>query len=209
MLTSTFIIRTLIICFISCGLFPLIAAEENSMDFSFFYKDKEEQIKTVDLNAKTVTLNAGDKLKFYYEPVSKLHFYIYHVDRDNVITLIFPPDFNFHNREGAAYYIPKGNPKTAVIEWFTLFGQGPEVFYIIASPTPLTTLEVKNRHYMNRQNEKNTNALLRHLESIDKFANDGVEPREETIAGTAKASEFMVYTITFGDLYVKKITLLY
>lgn len=188
--------------------------EPTAINLAFFYKDTESRIKTISLDDTPVTLNAGDKLKVYYEPVSKVYFYIFTRDAGKNISLIFPDDMNFHYQEGAAYYIPQGKLGSDPIYWMTLVDKGPDVFYFIASVEKLTTLESLMRHYRDSGEKKARNKVYKQLEQLYMIANErnagesvlqkSLE-KPEIISGTVKNIIGDIQYITVRDLYVKKI----
>lgn len=199
--------------------FPLLAGDKTDgdtrMHLAFFYKTGKEQIKTIALNDESVTLSTGDRLKFYYQPLSSMYLYVYHSDVHQNISSVYPGGFNAFADAKEEVYIPKGSPDEGKKQWFSLIDKGPDVFYIIASTKRLKNLEVLTRKYRNSRDNEGIH-LFNHLEQLVMIAEDAGETGDifqksfddyHTISGTVKGLEFSVHTIKVATIYARKITI--
>jgi len=82
-------------------------------------------------------LNSGDFIKFYLESLTVCYFYIFYVNSQGELSLLFPqhPDFETFS-PSTPIFVPEQN------SWFELDSKtGKESFYLLASETRLKHLE--------------------------------------------------------------------
>jgi len=83
------------------------------------------------------TLQAGDRLKLFFEPKSDLNFYLLHMSSQGELTLLYPVEAKPAGiAPGIQVFIPAGN------QWFELDAHpGQEKFFLIAAADRLERLE--------------------------------------------------------------------
>ncbi|HBD94041.1 MAG: hypothetical protein A2015_17345 [Spirochaetes bacterium GWF1_31_7] len=109
--------------------------------------------KTVGLNfSKPVQLSEGDDIRIYLEPVKNAFIYLYLLDSNNDLMLLFPENFTqfSKNYSNKPYYIPDAE------SWFTIDeNSGTEEFYLIASKVRQPELESLTGK-LQKESEKST-----------------------------------------------------
>lgn len=115
-----------------------------------------EQTRIVPITGDTA-LRTGDRIKFFWQPVTACHLYLLHLSSQGKLRLLFPADPAADpapaNRE---HFIPEGHG------WFQLDAHtGTEVFYLLASRERLAGLE---------------DLIARHLQAPGGGAGPSVEP---------------------------------
>jgi Domain of unknown function (DUF4384) len=82
-------------------------------------------------------LNSGDFIKFYLESITVCYFYIFYVNSQNELSLLFPQHPYFEPfSPSTSIFVPEPN------RWFELDSKtGKESFYLLASETRLKHLE--------------------------------------------------------------------
>lgn len=210
---------TMLLIYLTVFDFPLLFAESKQdetgkLQLSFFSINEERVFNTLELDDKPVTLNTGNQLKIYYQPLTQIYFYLYHIDRNNTITFFFPENFDHDLKPGKDFYIPAGAPDEKREGWITLNGKGPEVFYIIASTTRLQNLELLTKQYL-KHGDGRRSKLHMHLKRLAVLSHYDAENTNifqtehsdlEKISGIVKGFRFDVQEIIVRDIYVKKIT---
>lgn len=199
------------------------------INLAVFKLNKKEVLTTIDLSKKMHSLKAGDRLKFFYQPLSRSYSYFFHLSQDEALTLFFPdtPDAD-HQDLNKIYYIPDGEPENPNndIYWFELDNvKGTETFYLIVSEKKQEDLETLTEYYHKWQRQKDYNkihetkeALISLLESLvtdskkvssknlkdeDLFTIDA--PEFSPILGTVRANNLDIQHIQAAEYYGKKI----
>ncbi len=111
--------------------------------------------KTVGLNfSKSVQLSEGDDIRIYLEPVNNTFIYLYLLDSNNELMLLFPEDFTHFvdSYSNKPYYIPDAE------SWFTIDeNSGTEEFYLIASKVRQPELESMTNKLQKESEKTNPN----------------------------------------------------
>jgi hypothetical protein len=113
--------------------------DPNSLSFVFAVgaqvgKDPEAKPAALENHA---VLSTGDRIKFFLEPQTDAHFYLFHLGPNGVLSPLFPLDWNEARiPEGRQVYVPEGPL------WFELdAASGIEKFFLLVSKDRLARLE--------------------------------------------------------------------
>ncbi len=121
-------------------------AQNISFNWSIVHTDKKGQKKVLNIK-KDISLSSGDLLKIFIQPIKNVYVYLYLLDSEDNLTLIFPhkiEDLDNNYVLGQEYNIPEGD------SWFSLDeSRGTETFYLLASSERLRTLEALTKEYVN------------------------------------------------------------
>ncbi|MBN1699840.1 MAG: DUF4384 domain-containing protein [Spirochaetales bacterium] len=211
---------------VSIILLPLILlsfATKPSAALSFKWAlvslDRDGGVWTVDCTPPEVTMNPGDLIKIYIEPIERAFVSLYLLDTENSLHLLFPPEPAFFDdgyEQGKRYTVPEGT------EWFSLDEpEGVEYFYLVASAQRLHDLERLTAAYVslrektgNDRGEKIQAAqeeILARIRSIGKESSPLAE-KEETpvgISGSFRGIEEVAgdrgVLVQSNDIYVRTI----
>jgi len=137
--------------------------------------------------SKRPSVKEGDKLQIYVQPVTEVYLYLYLVDSQRELYLLFPDTPDYYDRntlEKRKYFIPGEK------EWFTWDNsKGIERFYVFASKSRLKELEAATRRFIdNPGNGKIKAALLDEMEETRKSRSQTASPTDKpvAIAGTIR-----------------------
>lgn len=211
------------VCVAFCGQFTLSCDvdEPGIITVSFLYKhdpsgNKRGAIKNIKLDTQSTSLTPGTGLKIFYQPLSDVHFYVYHVDALNNVGLLYKADSKYSIDAGSAYFIPPGAPDADANQWLGLDDNGPDAFYFIASTAPLKTLEELTAEHEREKSEQTRTQLLAQLENIYVIAKD-IEQNNDMlqtplkkysiISGTVRSYKFKTEKVLVRNVYAKKITI--
>jgi hypothetical protein len=101
-------------------------------------KDREDDAHFIPITRDTV-LDSGDQIKFFLKTIENCRVYLIYLSAQGELSMLFPgrvESTGDNNAGSGSHYIPEGD------NWFCLDeSQGKEKFYLLASATPLNTLE--------------------------------------------------------------------
>ena len=146
--------------------------------------------KPVPVETHTV-LNSGDRIKFFLEPKTDVHFYLFHLGPQGDLSLLFPPDLtNSQAPPGPHFYVPEGPL------WFELDAtRGTEKFFFLASKSQLRQLEsLYARHTTLKDRpsiQSSTQTILNEISSLSKERRSLTAPAERPvrIAGKQRGTQ--------------------
>jgi hypothetical protein len=133
---------------------PAFSGDNNKISFkwSFVKQLKDDRAELLDFS-KEVKMTKDDKFKILFVPEKKIYFYIYYLDYNNELSLLFPENIDEEVKVGVTYSIPSEHG-----EWLQFEdGHGTDRFYIIASNTRLSNLD-KFTKELQKNVEKNADA---------------------------------------------------
>jgi len=159
---------------------------------------------------RDTTLYTGDYLKLYIHPKSSTCVYIFHLDPDSELTLLFPSDFQSFESQayhGGRYFVPREK------EWLKLDEHvGDEVFTILASSKRLSRLESAYTKYIRSKKEKKgLQPVLDEIKSIRRsiIRFGGEVMRPISIAANLRSPDGNVSAVAVNKsgMYAKAITI--
>jgi hypothetical protein len=121
--------------------------------------DGKNEVVNIAKNAATkkndkTSVSAGDKIAMYVEPGESTYVYLYLLDSNDNLKLLFPASLGKSNLENE-FTVGKGTYIPGKYEWFSFDEKkGYESFYLLASPKRLTKLEKLTRNYVEADKEK-------------------------------------------------------
>ncbi|PIE70533.1 MAG: hypothetical protein CSA22_07480 [Deltaproteobacteria bacterium] len=131
--------------FISPVLPPATAAEGPVIFKWAFRIETSEGMKTLDLSSRP-HLNTGDVIQIFIEPVKNAHVYLYLLDPDMNLQLIYPSE---NVMSGAPHPAPDEYTIPEPPNRFQLTPpSGTEKFYLLASHSRMTDLESVTQNYL-------------------------------------------------------------
>lgn len=214
-LAFLFILNTL-------SLFPQSESESLTFLWAFVYQDTDGKINTIDPVKAEARFSAKDKFKIFLKPVENVYIYLYLLDAQNTLSLVFPEYLKFFQQGygwGINYHIPEGN------NWFYLDeNSGTEEFYLLASSERLLKLEQLTDKYITlitaKLKNKDDLALLQHLvlDEIKRLRLEGfslLSPPERPIPvagnfrGVGQLTEILATEVSAHGLYIKTIRLIH
>jgi hypothetical protein len=136
--------------------------------------------KPVPVEAHTA-LNSGDRIKFFLEPKSDVHFYLLHLGPHDDLSLLFPPDLKKAQAPpGQQFYVPEGPL------WYELDAtRGTEKFFFLASQSRLSQLEslyARHATLTDRADiQTSTQAILNEVTRLNKQRKSLAAPAEKPI----------------------------
>jgi hypothetical protein len=163
-------------------IFSLFGEDDVKISFkwAFLKQSKSGTIEAVDFS-KEVSFTKDDKLKISINPLKSAYVYLYYVDFNNDLFVIFPEKFDADYKTDKTYYIPENEG-----EWFTFDeGHGLDKFYLLASFSRLKDLENLTKEFMSLSDNKKT--------SPDKLANAKKALIDEILNLRLSYSKFTVY----------------
>jgi hypothetical protein len=132
-----------------------------SLKWAFIRVEADGQRRVVDFS-KSPSVGSGERLQIYLEPVSRSYIFVFLLDSQKDLTLLYPDDARAPaagGGDGAARLLPGER------EWFTLDeSRGEEQFYLIASAKRLKRLEDLTAAW--ERNPKSADAKALVLEEI-------------------------------------------
>jgi hypothetical protein len=144
--------RSLFILLIISAVNIFLTASDNTSDnkilfnFGIIQKDQNQMLKRIELG-KTKDLTAKDKICIFINPVKNVFIYLYLVDSENSLSLLFPDNIDFFNnayKTGNSYFLP------AREKWYDFDeNKGIEKFILLASPNRLGKLEELTKKHQN------------------------------------------------------------
>ncbi|MBN1799342.1 MAG: DUF4384 domain-containing protein [Spirochaetales bacterium] len=213
--------------------FFILHAQENettvSFSYAFIYQAEENQIKVIDTTQLVTNLKPGDKLKIYLEPHTYTYLYLFLLDSQNKLHLLFPDnfflnpatlnffgaDYTIHNK----YFIPSTN------SWLVLDDRtGTEEFYLLASKKRLAELEKAVKDYYqasiikqkdDREIKQKQQQVLDKLRELRKQYSSFVGFNEKPVTvtgefrGVSEEMEFTANRVTTQDFYAQTIRILH
>ena len=161
---------------------------------------------------KNTTVFSGDSLSIFIRPIERAYVYLYLVDSNDDLSLLFPArisDFDKDYSFGKKYHIPEKE------KWKITPPKGTETFFLLASVKRLEKLESLTKVHMSaldraREEKDNPSRLVQEAAKskvIDEITNIQVEvrkamtdpiPSPPSILGTMRAREVEVETETSG-----------
>jgi hypothetical protein len=134
-------------------------------------------------------LSTGDRIKFFLEPQTDAHFYLFHLGPNGVLSPLFPLDWNeVRVPAGRQVYVPEG------ALWFELdAASGMEKFFLLVSKERLAQLEnLAARHAAFKDRtaaESSAKAVLDEISRLNKHRRPLAAPAEKPvrIAGKFRA----------------------
>lgn len=126
-------------------------------------------------------LHSGDRIKFFLEPRSEVHFYLFHLNPHGDLSLLFPPDLKkAQGPPGQQFYVPEGSL------WYELdAASGTEKFFFLASKSRLGQLENLYVRHTTLQNpsdiQSSTQNILKEISSLSKQGKSLAAPAEKPI----------------------------
>jgi hypothetical protein len=132
-----------------------------SLKWAFTRVEANGQRRVVDFS-KSPSISSGDRLQIYLEPVSRSYIFLFLLDSQKNLTLLYPDDARVPaagGGDGAARLLPGEE------EWFTVDeSRGEEQFFLIASAKRLKRLEDLTAAWMRNPKSSDAKALV--LEEI-------------------------------------------
>jgi Domain of unknown function (DUF4384) len=168
----------ILIVFFNSAVF---SADDTNIVFkwSFLKKAPNGTIESIDFN-KDVTFNKDDQLKITINPIKNAYFYLYYVDNNNELNILFPDNFDAPYKMDVIYNIP-GNKE----DWFVFDAQkGIDRFYMLVSYNRLTKLEKLSKEYQK---------LVTNKSNTDKINNAKKDLLDEILNLRANYSKFKVF----------------
>ncbi len=214
-MTKTVFALTAMLFLLANPIDSILAQSDNDVSFrwAFFHRSLDGKKEVIDFKKRPPhTVASGDNLQVYIQPSSIIYIYIFLLDTQKELFLIFPerPDFYAKRKlEPREIYIPSR------YDWFTWDeARGTERFYILASSRRLKRLEEKTARYLDSEQDKALKAdLLEEIELIRKQKSDltTVTEKPVAIAGTIKsrgtALDGMATLVEARDFYAKTLRL--
>ncbi len=118
-------------------------AQNIVFNWAILHKEKSGQKKALNLKRKLL-LFSGDEFKIFIQPIENVYIYLYLLDTDDNLSLLFPyriEDLDDNYVLGHEYYFPQTG-------WAYMDENiGTETFYMLASSERLHTLEVLTSEY--------------------------------------------------------------
>ncbi|HOV14999.1 MAG TPA: DUF4384 domain-containing protein [Spirochaetota bacterium] len=158
-------------------------------------------------------LTFGDFFKIYIEPISNVYIYLYLLDSDGNLLLIFPENFDFFKND---YKMSKVFLEPDDNEWFSLDEKsGEEEFHLIASKERQTNLENLTIKYQESIDKKKKNdeieklkiSIIEEITNIKKLnsPNTVFAEKPSALSGTTKGvkKDKYVQEIITDNTYVK------
>jgi Domain of unknown function (DUF4384) len=127
------------------------------------------------------TLQAGDRLKLFFEPKSDLHFYMLHVSSQGELTPLFPMQAKSARvARGTRVFIPAGD------QWFELDAHsGQEKFFLIAAADRLERLEELCQRHATLENtaeiQSSTESILDEIKRLRQQYKQLTAPAEKPV----------------------------
>jgi hypothetical protein len=110
-----------------------------SFAWAFISLGDNGEAAAIDCSPPVIPMRTGDRVKLYVKPIDNAFVYVFLVDTENRLHLLFPESLGFFETGytfGNQYIIPEG------ATWFGLDEpEGTEYFYLIGSPERLSGLE--------------------------------------------------------------------
>jgi hypothetical protein len=125
--------------------------ESLSFNWAFIHQSTDGRTQAVDFSRR-VRFGGRDLFKIFFQPLENAYIYLYLLDAQGELSLIFPEDlddFDHRYRLGEKYMIPEGEA------WFSLDeNRGIERFYLLVSPQRFFLLESLTRSYLKIYNDQ-------------------------------------------------------
>lgn len=163
---------------------------------------------------ETISVSAGDKIAMYLEPDVNTYVYVYLLDSNDNLILLFPASLGTNDLENQSK-LGKGTYIPGKYEWFSFDdNKGYESFYLLASPRRLSRLEKLTRNYAETEKEKDLakQEVLDEIKGIKKTL--AFEPAQEKpipFGGRVRSLEIDVADLAVDvkakDFYSKTIIL--
>jgi hypothetical protein len=120
--------------------------------------DGKNEVVNIAKNAATkkndkTSVSAGDKIAMYVEPGESTYVYLYLLDSNDNLKLLFPASLGKSNLENE-FTVERAPIYPASMNGFRLMKKGLRKFYLLASPKRLTKLEKLTRNYVEADKEK-------------------------------------------------------
>ena len=159
----------ILIIFLPVFLFSSWSADSKKIVFkwSIFKKINETSYESIEANGNEKH-KEGDQFKIYVKPIENVYIYIYSLDSENSLDLVFPKNGDFfkkYYKMNDAYFLPDEDG------WYEITGKGTEKFYLLASYERLKKIESLTKTYLklidNQSNKKFAEAKMELLNEID------------------------------------------
>jgi hypothetical protein len=182
------------------------AGEPVALHWAFFLKSQDGQVRSLDFAAPEPVVG-GELFRIYLEMRARSFVYLYLLDSQDDLYLVFPPNGNFYNGDvpvGYKFYIPSGR------EWFALDDlKGTERFYLMAAPSRLLELENLTDGFLATGDPELKGRVLTMLEkevalfpAVPAEGHDSVPANHgERLAGTSQPPRAIAHKISASDGY--------
>ena len=206
---------------LSCFIFSFSPKPARILSFAWaiISPNKNGEPETIDSSPPVISMENGDRIKFYLKPIEQTFIYLFLVDTQNNLHLLFPESTGFFDtdyRQGNPYLIPEGTT------WFRLDEpEGTEYFYLIGSPERLSELESLSAAYISLcdtageenpvKQENAREAVIEIIRSIQKETSPLAEGGEKfiPISGSFRTIEEVAGSpavlVQSKDIYVRTI----
>ncbi len=161
-----------------------------------------------------LSISAGDKIAMYLEPAGNTYVYLYLLDSNDELILLFPAGLGTNNIENQST-LGKGTYIPGKYEWFSFDDKkGYESFYLLASPKRLTKLEQLTKNYAETEKEKDIakEEVLDEIKGIKKtLAFETAQEKPIPFGGRVRSLEIdvadLAVEVKAKDFYSKTIIL--
>jgi hypothetical protein len=136
--------KYLLVIFLFLFSFPLLSFSPKqttplSFAWAFISLGGDGEAASIDCTQPVIPMKTGDRIKLYIKPIDNAFIYLFLLDTENRLHLLFPENLEFFDTDytfGNQYIIPEGRT------WFSLDEpEGMEYFYLIGSRERLSGLE--------------------------------------------------------------------
>lgn len=150
-----------------------------SFHWAFFHKKLDGSLNVIDFSKRPV-VKEGEFLRIYLRPEKNAFIYLYMFDAQKNLTLVFPTDVDFFNKDyeaGKEYMLPSNG------KWFVMGKRkGIEQFYLLASTKRLTELEDLTKEYIKSPNDELKAIILEHIKTVNRTYSSLSSPTERKVA---------------------------
>lgn len=196
------------------AIFPFYPSDNSKIKLSWalIHTVNGEEAKTLDIT-KEMKFNENDTFKFYFLPILNSYIYLYCLDSNKELSLLFPKKIEeFDNKLyfNKSYFIPEDET------WISLDNKtGKETFYILVSKKRLTKLEkITNKYIISSTDEIKRIKLKQEIIDEIKMIRQKnskysvIAEKPTSITGTTKGLENLnVISVEADNFYSKTIEL--